>query len=265
MIKYFDRKNMRIVAIGESATKDFWTDHWLEPKNFTERVILGANRGLIKKYTEIFLKPPAKVIDAGCGIGQNVFGLDQWGYDAYGIDFASDVVKKVKDNFPEMKIYTQDVRKLQFADNFFDGYWSLGVIEHFKDGYDDIIREAKRVIKSGGYLFVTVPWLSPLRRIKAYLGIYPKLDGNTDMANFYEFMLYDREVVRRIEKEGLNLVLSSPYDAVKGLKDEVGWLRPILQRVYDGKGVLAKGFRFLFTILFATFAGHIILLVFKKI
>lgn len=264
MIKYFDKENRRLVAMGESATSDFWTQHWLEKRDFANRVKMGASRGMIKKYTLMFLKPPAKVIDAGCGIGQNVFGLSQWGYDAYGVDFAGDVVKKTKDNFPEMKIYTQDVRKLEFPDNFFDGYWSLGVIEHFKDGYDDILKEAHRVLKNGGHLFITVPWLSPLRRIKAKLGMYSVLEKDTNMSNFYEFMLHDQEVIRKLEKEGWCFVFSSPYDAVKGLKDELTWIRPIFQRIYDGQNIFAKGARFLFTLTLAAFAGHIILLVFKK-
>jgi len=264
MIKYWDKENKRLTAIGEAATAEFWKKHWLSPDNFDKRVRAGAGRGLIKKYTSKFLNSPAKIIDAGCGIGQNVYGLSQWGYDAYGVDFAEDVVKNTKKNFSDLKIFTQDVRKLDFPDGFFDGYWSLGVIEHFKEGYGDILKEAKRTIKKNGYLFLTVPWFSPLRRIKAKFGRYPVFDKNTDMTNFYEFMLDDRQLIKRIEKEGFELVLRHPYDAVKGLKDEIPLFRPILQKIYDSRNAFAKGLRFFLTVIFAPFAGHIILLIFKK-
>jgi len=42
---------------------------------------------------------------------------------------------------------------LKFPNNFFDGYWTLGVIEHFWEGYNQIIEEAKRVIKPGDIYF----------------------------------------------------------------------------------------------------------------
>jgi len=264
MNKYYDKENKRLVVIGEPATEKFWEKHWLDPKDFEQRVKAGASFGIIKKYTSKFLTPKAKVIDAGCGIGQNVYGLNQWGYDAYGIDFTDEVVKKTKQIFPDLKISTQDVRKLDFPDNFFDGYWSLGVIEHFKDGYDDIIKEAKRVIKNDGYLFLTVPWFSPLRRLKARFGSYPKIDKNSDIGHFYEFMLDRAQLVKTIQKQGFKLISCHPNDAVKGLKDEIFFLRPVLQRVYDGRGFFTRALRGLLTIIFASFAGHIILLIFKK-
>jgi SAM-dependent methyltransferase len=264
MIKYYDKENKRLAVIGESATEEFWEKHWLNPKDFEMRVKAGSGFGIIKKYTSKFLIPPAKVIDAGCGIGQNVYGLSQWGYDAYGIDFTEEVIKKTKQIFSNLKIFTQDVRKLDFADNFFDGYWSLGVIEHFESGYGDIIKEARRVIKSDGYLFLTVPWFSPLRRMKAWFGLYQKLDKNTDMGNFYEFMLSDLELVKKIENEGFELISRHPHDAVKGLKDEISFLKPILQKVYNGRGIIARAVRGFITLIFAPFAGHIILLIFKK-
>lgn len=264
MIKYYDKENKRLVVLGEAATEEFWKKHWLGKDNFENRVRRGAGRGLIKKYTSRFLAPPARVIDAGCGIGQNVYGLDEWGYDAYGIDFAEDVVKDTKRYFPELKIFSADVRKLSFEDNFFDGYWSLGVIEHFKDGYDDILKEMKRVLKQDGYLFLTVPWFSPLRRLKARFGRYPLFTKKESMENFYEFMLDDEKLISDIESRGFRLVGRYPYDAVKGLKDEVLSLEKPLQKIYDNKNKFAKVVRFFLTTIFAFMAGHIILLIFKK-
>ena len=44
-------------------------------------------------------------------------------------------------------------------------------IEHFIDGYDAILSEMYRVIKEGGYLFLTVPSMSIIRKVKAALGM----------------------------------------------------------------------------------------------
>jgi len=56
--------------------------------------------------------------------------------------------------------FFSDVRKLNFPDHYFDGYWSLGVIEHFYKGYDEIIHKIYRVLHPGGFLFLTVPEMS---------------------------------------------------------------------------------------------------------
>lgn len=264
MIKYYDIQNKRLVGMEQVATEEFWKDHWLAPVDFKKRVMSGAENGLIKKYTSLFLKAPAKVVDAGCGIGQNVYGLDKWGYDAYGIDYVTDVVNLTKTHFPHLKVVAEDVRKIGFPDGFFDGYWSLGVIEHFKEGYTDILREASRVLKKDGYLFITVPWFSPLRKLKAKMGLFGRFDEHTDMSHFYEFMLDDKVLTEDVKKHGFSLVSRHPYDAVKGLKDEVSVLKPFLQKIYDSKHVYAKGIRFIFTTLLASFSGHIILLIFKK-
>lgn len=264
MIKYYDIQNKRLVGMEQVATEEFWKEHWLAPVDFKKRVMSGAENGLIKKYTSRFLKPPAKVVDAGCGIGQNVYGLHKWGYDAHGIDYVKDVVSLTKEHFPELHVVAEDVRDIHFPDGFFDGYWSLGVIEHFKEGYDDILKEAGRVLKKDGYFFLTVPWFSPLRKLKAKMGLFDSFSKDTDMSHFYEFMLDDKTLIKDVERHGFGLVSRHPYDAVKGLKDEVSFLKPFLQKVYDSKHVVAKGIRFVLTTVLAPFSGHIILLIFKK-
>jgi len=64
------------------------------------------------------------------------------------------------------------------------------VIEHFWEGYNEILKEAKRVLKPKGYLFLTFPYMSPLRKFRANLGLYRILDFNNKSKNddFYQFI-----------------------------------------------------------------------------
>ena len=51
-----------------------------------------------------------------------------------------------------------DIMKLPFEDSSFDGYYSLGVVEHFSEiQILDILREAKRVLKPGGKIVIFWP------------------------------------------------------------------------------------------------------------
>ena len=261
-MKFYDKKNKRLVLFEQKANSGYWNRHW-QVSDIVKNVKLGKNNRLIKKFTNKFLKPGTKILEGGCGLGQNVYGLKEWGYDAYGVDFAKETIEKTKKAFSELKISAQDVRKLDFPDNFFDGYWSLGVIEHFWGGYDEILKEMKRVVKPKGYLFLTFPYMSLLRKWKAKLGIYKPLN-NPEENTFYQFILNHKKVKSDIEKYGFKLVSTYPFDATKGIKDEISLLRPIFQKVYDSQNILAKAVKFLNLILFSKVAGHSILLVFQK-
>lgn len=217
----------------------------------------------MRKWTKKFLQPPARILEGGCGTGQNVVGLAKNGFDVWGVDMAAETIGQIKKSFPELKVQVQDVRQLDFSDNFFDGYWSLGVIEHFEHGFGDVLREAGRVLRPGGFLFLTFPWLSPLRRFKVRLGQYP-IFTNDSAENFYEFILDEQKVREELEKYGFDFVKHCPFDAVKGLKDEINFLQDPFQKIYDGRSILAQGARFLLTVLLSFWAGHSILLIGRK-
>src|SRR3989344_7327451 len=166
---------------------------------------------------------------------------------------------------PELKIHLGDVRKLEFPDASFDGYWSLGVIEHFPVGYDAIAHEMHRVLKPGGYLFLTFPALSPLRRLKAYFKAYPLFEENNfDFKNFYQFALNQQDVLRTFENVGFEAVKKKRYEGLKGLKDESGSLKPFFQMIYDNKSLFGKILSHSLSLVFAPVASHMSLLILKK-
>jgi SAM-dependent methyltransferase len=262
-MKYFDPIKKRLIFVNKSASSDYWDEHW-RADDLKKELEAGKRNRIIKNITYKFLSPPAKVIDAGCGIGQNVYALKFWGYDAYGVDFAEKTISNTKKIFPELNVFVQDVRTINFPNGYFDGYWSLGVIEHFWSGYDDIITEANRVLRKGGFLFLTVPFMSPLRKLKAKLGLYEKLDQSAEPENFYQFGLDPADTIDNIEKLGFKLVQRGSYGAVKGLKDEIPLLNKFLQKIYDSNNILAKGTRFFINNSIGWFAGHSGVFVFQK-
>lgn len=152
---------------------------------------------------------------------------------------------------------------MNFETGFFDGYWSLGVIEHFQDGYEEVIKEAKRVIKQGGYLFLTFPQMSVLRKRKAPRGDYKLFERGEDLSKFYEFILDPDRLIVDCRKYGFELQLKSPFDALKGIKDEISSLK-FLGKLYRSGNIIARGIKFLFSLLFSRLVGHSMLLVFRK-
>ena len=96
-----------------------------------------------------------KVLDIGCGIGNNLTLLKNLGFSSiYGVDI-SDYSKKY---FPKIKFIKTDLEneKLPFNDNFFDVIYSKSLIEHFYYP-EKVFKEAYRVLKPGGIIITLTP------------------------------------------------------------------------------------------------------------
>ena len=262
---YYDKSKKGLLIFKEKATAKFWDEHW-DNHDFFSKFKNSKNNQFILDNTRKFLKK-GKILEGGCGLGKVVYCLHYNGYSAFGIDFAQKAVKKVNKRFPELNILPGDVRNLQFKDNFFDGYWSLGVIEHFFEGFDSIVEEMSRVLKRGGFLFVTYPYMSPLRRLKVKLKIYRSLDKEDQSDCFYQFVLNPSSVKKNFEKKGFKLLNYKPFDGLKGFKDEVRIFKPLLQRLYDyrGKKRYIRTCKKQLGRILDEFSSHMILMIFKKI
>ncbi len=263
MKQYYDPEHGRLVYIEAQANATHWDHHW-DGDDF-EKLVQVRNNPLVVGNTQMYLPAGAKILEGGCGRGDKVFALKSHGFDAYGVDYAESTVDKINAVVPELKVSLGDVRKLDFEDATFDGYWSLGVIEHFYDGYDDIAKEAHRVLKKGGYLFLTVPTMSHLRKLKAHLKRYPVYRHSEELqAHFYQYALASEGVIQRFRSLGFVLVDHQAIDGVKGLKDEIHFLRPFLQWCYDSNSPIHRVLRKLTNLLVGRFSNHMAFFVFKK-
>ena len=136
MQRFHDVENNRLIYIDKEATKEFWEDHWLT-EDFYQAVTLTPN-SWVARTTKKYLRIGSTVLEGGCGRANFVYSLQNNGFKAVGLDFAPKTVELIKSAVPELNIKLGDVRLLPFEDGSFDGYWSMGVIEHFWNGYDNI-------------------------------------------------------------------------------------------------------------------------------
>jgi len=263
--RYYDKQNKRLVYIGESASPDFW-DRLFDTENFRETIERGKNDRFILKILKKYIPDKKeRILEGGCGGGRIIYCMHVHGYKSIGIDSAKKTVDRLKKIFSELDVRIGDVSNLQFPDNYFIGYWSIGVIEHFWRGYHDVLKEMRRVLVDGGYIFLSFPYMSPLRRLKAKLGLYQEFaDGGE--GRFYQFALNVNIVIRELEANGFRIIEERPLAGIKGLKDEVSLFKSMLQGLFSYKGtsLWIRGLRFLLDMLLAPFTGHTIFLVLKK-
>jgi 2-polyprenyl-3-methyl-5-hydroxy-6-metoxy-1,4-benzoquinol methylase len=208
----------KLTWLEKNANPDFWDKHWLnENKPFLYKTRLPWYvRRVLTGVT-----PYASIIEAGCGSGFIVRALANRGYKVFGVDIAEKTISILKSSFPHLKFSHQDVRALNFEDNKFDVYLSLGVIEHFPNEKDalSVIQEAIRVTKPAGIIFISVPFTNRLREKKIRNQIYDevKILPNDFYQRSYTILQFEQLI------SGLSLKLEEViyYDAIGGLSREI--------------------------------------------
>jgi len=122
------------------------------------------------------------------------------------------------------------------------------------------------VLRVGGFLFLTFPYMSPLRRRKAVKGEYEEWINVVDEPDgFYQFALDYVAVLNHFKEVGFELCSMKGIDAVKGFKDESQLMRQTVQKMYDSSGFVSKATKYLWNKLFLHLSGHSCLLILKKI
>jgi SAM-dependent methyltransferase len=248
----------------EQATAQFWDKHW--ETNQLQAIIRGTtDDGWFIPTVKRHLPAGSVILEGGCGMGHLVHALQYQGYKAIGIDFAPETIKNIKTAVPELDVRLGDVRDLPLENNSLDGYVSGGVIEHFWNGYESIAKEMYRTLKAGGFLFISFPYMSLLRRLKVALRTYPIKDSNLlndQQEQFYQFALTSSCVLEDMLSLGFELREQFAFGGLKGFKDEVALVKPVLQDVYDGKH--GHRLRWQLDRLFTPFAAHCDTLVLQK-
>jgi SAM-dependent methyltransferase len=214
--QYRDKKLAYYGSRGDSSA--FWSSHW---EDVDWRAWLdGAKGGGLGYFEEPFVKylpKEGRILEAGCGLGHIVVALRARGYDVEGVEFSEATVSMVRQYLGDCPIRVGDVRNLDYPDEYFDAYISLGVMEHFEGGPDEILREAYRVLKDGGHLLASVPRIHAIRKLKAWLGYY----SEPVYGDFYQYAFGAGDFAAAIQGMGFAVEECFYYDPVKGIKDEI--------------------------------------------
>jgi len=103
------------------------------------------------------LKPSSKVLDVGCGTGCLLRKMaDSQKIQGYGIDVEQNMIYIAKEKCPDMTIQISACEKTPFNDGTFDILTACMAYHHFSDKAG-FAKEAARVLKIGGCLYITDP------------------------------------------------------------------------------------------------------------
>ncbi len=148
------------VKKGRSRGEDF--QQWNEVFKKEGRFFLKPQED-IPRTVELFKRHGIrKVLDLGCGSGRHTVYLAKRGFKVYGLDISPEGIRLAKQWLRKEEQNARLKRgsvyeKLPYRTNFFDAIISTQVLHHAR--IEDIrktIKEMERVLKPGGFIFVTV-------------------------------------------------------------------------------------------------------------
>jgi len=130
-----------------NKVKDF--TYWKRPDGYIMNLLYSIN------------EPPAKILDLGCGVGRHTIYFSSIGYDVSALDISEEAVRStnewLKEEGLEAQVEQGKMTELPYPDNNFDLVIAFNVIYHaYKHDVIKTISEISRVLKPGGFLFLTL-------------------------------------------------------------------------------------------------------------
>ena len=98
------------------------------------------------------LSENAKVLDAGCGAGVPISQILSEHFQVTGVDFSEAQIELAKKHVPNATFICQDMTKLDFPENTFDGVCSYYAIIHIpREEHQPLLANFHRMLKPGGF------------------------------------------------------------------------------------------------------------------
>lgn len=153
--------------IQKTDDQKLWDHHQTDNVQHLEE---GHQRqDMLYRKIRSYLKPEKKILEIGFGDGYLLRRLSEF-YDCSGADVSEKNVTQMREHIKAVEFRAAKTDgKLPYPDQSFDAFIASEVLEHMSD--DELrvcIAEINRVLKKGGYVFITVPAEENLKRNECF-------------------------------------------------------------------------------------------------
>ncbi|UCG56127.1 MAG: class I SAM-dependent methyltransferase [Phycisphaerales bacterium] len=148
-----------------------------------------------------YLKPPAQVLDVGCGSGDFLRRLVDRGFEGYGTELpgkAADRAGKI----PGLTLKVGHLSETDFKERSFDAICMWHVFEHLAEP-KRTLHIIESILKPGGYLFISLPNINSLQS-RLFRGNWLHLDPPRHL-----FFLGAADLIAELRQLGLELTEQS--------------------------------------------------------
>ena len=211
----------RIEWYGAQGDERYWYDYW--KARLTTDYYMAAENTPLRQYElgQIllrYLSSHGLHLEAGCGAGYWVAALRQRGLRIEGIEYARELVELVRTVNPHLPVRQGDALAIACPDGAYDGYLSIGVVEHRQAGPEPFLMEAYRVLKPGGRILIAVPYFGPTRQLKSKLFLYER---QRPALPFFQYGFSKQEFSRILRKAGFSVAYAQPLYIHRLLQEEL--------------------------------------------
>jgi SAM-dependent methyltransferase len=244
----------RMKWYGEPGDESYWYEYW-KARLTANYYMTAENTSLaLDELGQILLKylsPHGLHLEAGCGAGYWVAVLRHQGFRIEGIEYARELVALVRAASPHLPVKQGNALAIDCPDDSYDGYLSIGVVEHRVEGPEPFLLEAFRVLKPGGRILIAVPYFGPVRKLKSKFFLYER---QQPALPFFQYGFSKQELVCLLREAGFYVEYVQPLYTHRLLQEEIPgynrltkrahFIRTLVERLLhkrDGHMLLAVG------------------------
>lgn len=245
-----------IYYMPKQSQVDYWENEW-DIRDLEKQIANGHKKAwwpVLEDILKTEVGPDDLVVEAGCGMGQFVYLMHQMGKKVVGVDVTEKAVERTRKHYPELDLRVQDIRSFDLPDNSVKLMLSLGVLEHFKEGPHDSLKEAARVIQPNGIFFVTIPYNNYFRQLREpwwrvkhavmQNKAFQSITGSSDI-EFYQYTYSEKEMTELLARYGFKvervLLHHSHVAAAKDFKN--AWWFKLLNKQLPTKELSSKAIK----------------------
>ncbi|MCF7906545.1 class I SAM-dependent methyltransferase [Patescibacteria group bacterium] len=99
----------------------------------------------------------AKILDVGCGVGVDSGFVNSKGFEVIGLDLSKEMLNLARQKFPQIDFREQDIRKLDFPPESFDGIIASCSLIHIpKQDVPTLIEKFQQILKKDGVIYIAL-------------------------------------------------------------------------------------------------------------
>lgn len=159
------------------------------------------------KFVKVMYKPlldelekdvEEKLLDVGCGTGNILCKLVNGKRQLFGIDLSENMVEESRKRMGrDAEIKVADAEHIPYEDNFFDTLICNASFHHYPHP-EEVLKEMKRVLKSGGKLFIGEGYA--IQPFRAILNLSFRFSDSGDFKSYGK-----HEFIRMLEDNGFRI------------------------------------------------------------